>query len=85
MYRKAYCRADRLIKTGRDHDWVIMRFNDAFLLAQAVIAANDIARWRAGWREQAKSLPVIKAVKAVRVATGWSLRRCLATVKYLNR
>lgn len=85
MYRKAYCRADRMIKAGRDHDWVVARMNDSFLLSQSVIHANDIARWQSDWRSKAKHLPAIEAVKAVRVATGWPLRRCLATVKFIKK
>lgn len=65
--------------------WSSFRMAEAEDLRLAVIAINKEALWNTNWKEKSKKLPMIPAVKAVRIATGWRLRRCLATVRYLKR
>lgn len=65
--------------------WSNFRMAEAENLRLAVIAVNKDALWNTEWIEKAKILPMIPAIKAVRIATGWNLRRCLSTVRYLKR
>jgi hypothetical protein len=65
--------------------WSGFRMAEAENVRLAVLATNKDVLWNTNWIQKAKILPTKTAVKAVKIATGWRLRRCLATVKYIKR
>lgn len=73
------------LNNNAERTWSNFRMAEAESNHLAAMSANKEALWNTNWKEKAKILPIIPAIKAVRITTGWNLRRCLATVKYIKR
>lgn len=73
------------LNNNAERTWSSFRMAEAESNRRAAMSANKEALWNTNWKEKSKKLPMIPAIKAIRIATGWRLRRCLATARYIKR